>query len=71
MVQSVWRQVAGPAIAKVADPTAEREGVLSLVCTTAAWAQELDLMSAELIDRLNEALGAGLVVKLRCHTGQL
>ena len=49
---------AGPAIAAAARPTAERDGVLTVTCAAAVWAQELELMAGELIARLNAALGA-------------
>lgn len=68
-VQGIWEQAAGPAIAASARPTGEREGVLSVTCTAAVWAQELDLMADELIPRLNEALGEAAILQLRCRTG--
>jgi predicted nucleic acid-binding Zn ribbon protein len=68
-VQEVWEAVVGPAIAASARPTGERDGVLFLTCEAAVWAQELDLMAAELILRLNDALAGEHVRELRCRTG--
>jgi predicted nucleic acid-binding Zn ribbon protein len=68
-VQSVWEPCAGPAVAAAAAPTAEHGGVLTLTCSAAVWAQELDLMSADLIERLNGALGEPLIKAMRCRTG--
>jgi predicted nucleic acid-binding Zn ribbon protein len=68
-VQEVWESTAGPAIAASARPTAERDGVLTVTCAAAVWAQELDLMAGELIPRLNAALGAQRIRELRCRTG--
>jgi predicted nucleic acid-binding Zn ribbon protein len=68
-VQAVWEHAAGPAIASAARPTAERDGVLTIVCEAAVWAQELDLMSAQLIPRLNSSLGSEAIRELRCRTG--
>jgi len=68
-VQEVWERAAGPAIAAAARPTAERDGALTVTCTAAVWAQELELMAEELIARLNAALGADAVRRLRCRTG--
>jgi predicted nucleic acid-binding Zn ribbon protein len=65
-VQRVWPQVAGPAIAAEATPTAERGGTLTVTCRSAVWAQELDLMGPDLVGRLNAALGRESVVALRC-----
>ena len=67
-MQEVWEQAAGPAIAAAARPTAERDGVLTVSCEAAVWAQELDLMAGELIPRLNAALGAEAIRELRCRT---
>lgn len=55
-VQSVWVEAMGAGIAAAAEPVAEREGVVTVACRTAAWAHELDLLQGELVDRLNRAL---------------
>jgi predicted nucleic acid-binding Zn ribbon protein len=68
-VQEVWESAVGPAIAASARPTAERDGVLTVTCAAAVWAQELDLMADDLVPRLNAALGAEAIRELRCRTG--
>jgi predicted nucleic acid-binding Zn ribbon protein len=68
-VQEIWEGAAGPAIAAAASPTAERNGVLTVTCSAAVWAQELDLMAGELIPNLNAALGEQAIRELRCRTG--
>ncbi|HWX46035.1 MAG TPA: DciA family protein [Solirubrobacteraceae bacterium] len=68
-VHSCWELAVGPAIAVAAHPTAERDGVLTVRCEAAVWAQELELLAPELLGRLNDALGAELLHKLRCRTG--
>ncbi len=68
-VQQVWERATGSAIAAEARPTGERDGVLTVTCAAAVWAQELDLMAGELIARLNDALGAEHIRELRCRTG--
>jgi predicted nucleic acid-binding Zn ribbon protein len=68
-VQGVWAATAGDAIAAAARPTAERDGVLTVTCSAAVWAQELDLMASELIPRINAALGGQHIRELRCRTG--
>jgi predicted nucleic acid-binding Zn ribbon protein len=67
-VQEIWERTTGPAIATAACPIAERDGVLTVVCDAAVWAQELDLMACELIPRLNAALGGEAIRELRCRT---
>jgi predicted nucleic acid-binding Zn ribbon protein len=68
-VQGVWTQAAGEAVARACHPTSERDGVLTVTCSEAVWAQELDLIGSELSERLNEALGEPLVRRLRCRVG--
>ncbi len=67
-VQEVWERAVGPAIAACARPTAERNGVLTVICESAVWAQELDLMACGLIGSLNAALGAEALRELRCRS---
>jgi predicted nucleic acid-binding Zn ribbon protein len=68
-VQEVWEEAVGAAIAAEARPTAEREGVLTVLCAAAVWAQELNLMAEEVLTRLNAAMGAEQIRELRCRTG--
>jgi predicted nucleic acid-binding Zn ribbon protein len=68
-VQTVWARATGPAIAAVAAPVAEREGVLTVRCESSVWAHELEMLARELIDSLNRELGSETIVKLRCRTG--
>jgi predicted nucleic acid-binding Zn ribbon protein len=68
-VQEVWETAAGPAISAACRPVSERSGVLSVTCEAAVWAQELELMSVDLIDRVNRELGSDSIKKLRCRTG--
>ena len=55
-VQSAWSAAAGAGVAAEAEPVAERDGVVTVACRSATWAQELDLLGPELLGRLNEAL---------------
>jgi predicted nucleic acid-binding Zn ribbon protein len=68
-VQQAWPAAAGPAIASAARPVAEHEGVVTVSCEAAVWAQELELMEGALLERLNDALGESAVHALRCRTG--
>ncbi len=68
-VQTVWPQVVGEAIAAAAEPVSEREGVLTVACESATWAQELSLMETELLARLREQLGEGSPRSLKVLAG--
>ncbi len=65
-VQRVWAGAVGDSIAIEAVPTAERGGVVTVSCSAAVWAQELDLMAPAILERLNGMLGSGRVERLRC-----
>jgi predicted nucleic acid-binding Zn ribbon protein len=68
-VQRAWEQAAGPAVAGACRPTGERGGVLTVTCAEAVWAQELQLMGEDVVERLNEALGGPALKRLRCRIG--
>jgi predicted nucleic acid-binding Zn ribbon protein len=68
-VQTVWPQAVGEAIAAVAEPVAERDGVVTVRCESATWAQELTLMEPQLLERLRDQLGEGAPQGLRCSAG--
>ena len=55
-VQLVWDDAVGEKIARVAEPVAERGGRVTVECASAVWAQELDLMSEDILRRLAEAM---------------
>lgn len=66
-VQRVWGQAVGEVVAAQAEPTGERDGVLVVTCASAVWAQELDLMAPDLVQRLNGLLDGAPVRALRCQ----
>jgi len=71
-VQRHWPAVAGARVAAEAEPVRERDGVVTVACRSAVWANELDLLAADLVGRLNDALepvsGRRPVRRLRCVT---
>jgi predicted nucleic acid-binding Zn ribbon protein len=56
-VQAAWSGALGERLATAAQPVSERDGMLTVECVDAVWAQELDLMQATLLERLREELG--------------
>jgi predicted nucleic acid-binding Zn ribbon protein len=63
-VQRAWPQAAPP-FAAHGEPWAERDGEVLVACPEAVWAQELDLMSELVVERLNQALGRPAIRRLR------
>jgi predicted nucleic acid-binding Zn ribbon protein len=65
-VQAVWRDAVGEAIAREAQPVAERAGTVTVACGSSVWAQEIGLMAPALCEALNARLGGERVTGLRC-----
>ncbi|MGB7685379.1 MAG: DUF721 domain-containing protein [Solirubrobacterales bacterium] len=55
--QASWAEMVGEQLAAVATPVSERAGTLTIECADAVWAQELDLMQEQLLERLRAQLG--------------
>jgi predicted nucleic acid-binding Zn ribbon protein len=82
-VQSAWPQVAGDALARAASPVSERAGTVTVTCESGVWAQELELLAPDLVERLNARLdtplgegsgppaGPGRVERLRFVVGSV
>jgi predicted nucleic acid-binding Zn ribbon protein len=64
-VQKAWPAAAGPQLAAVATPVSERDGVVRVRCGSAVWAQQLDLLSPQVVDAINSELGRPAVTGLR------
>jgi predicted nucleic acid-binding Zn ribbon protein len=58
-VQAVWPEVAGPGLSASATPVSERDGVVTVACESAVWAQELELLGPDLLTRFGDALSSG------------
>jgi predicted nucleic acid-binding Zn ribbon protein len=70
-VQAAWSTALGERLAAVATPVSERAGTLTVDCADGVWAQELDLMQEQLLERLREELGnrAPRALKFRVARG--
>lgn len=56
-LQASWSAAVGERIAAIATPVSERDGEVTVSCADSVWAQELDLIQGELLERLRERLG--------------
>ena len=68
-VQTVWSELVGAAIAEAAEPVSERDGMLTIRCHSATWAEELRFMEGDLLKRLEERLGDGSPTSLKVLAG--
>jgi predicted nucleic acid-binding Zn ribbon protein len=55
-VQSAWPGAVGEAVAREASPVSERDGVVTVSCRSATWAQELDLLGAQILSQVRRNL---------------
>jgi predicted nucleic acid-binding Zn ribbon protein len=61
-----WNAIVGPQIARVTQAlSVNREGVLLVAVTNAAWMNELAMMEPELLRTINEKSGARKVARIR------
>ncbi|MCW2922050.1 MAG: hypothetical protein JWL76_1924 [Thermoleophilia bacterium] len=68
-VVATFHEVVGPDLARVATPTALRNGTLSIRCSSSAWAQTITMMELELVERLAPRLGRGTVTRIVARAG--
>jgi predicted nucleic acid-binding Zn ribbon protein len=64
-VQAAWEKAVGARIAAAARPVSERGSEVTVACTDSVWAQELDLMQEQLLQRLRDSLGERAPQSLR------
>ena len=68
-VQAGWSDSVGERVAAVTEPVSERAGTLVVDCSDPVWAEELDLMQEQLLERLRERLGDQAPQSLRFRVG--
>jgi predicted nucleic acid-binding Zn ribbon protein len=64
-LQAAWPGTVGERIAAVARPVSERGETVVVECADSVWAQELDLMQSQLLERLRTDLGESAPRALR------
>jgi predicted nucleic acid-binding Zn ribbon protein len=62
-VQSAWAGAVGEAVAREATPVSERSGVVTVACSSSAWAQELDLLAAQIVAKISPELPSGTALE--------
>jgi predicted nucleic acid-binding Zn ribbon protein len=70
--QASWSEAVGERVASVTTPVSERGGKLTIECVDGVWAQELDLMQEQLLERLRATLGdrAPTALRFRVDSGR-
>jgi predicted nucleic acid-binding Zn ribbon protein len=60
-----WAEIVGADLASHTKPEALRDGELTVLADSTAWATQLRLLAAQLVHRLNAELGTGTVLRVR------
>ena len=68
-VQGCWAEAVGELVSSEAQPVSERDGVVTVACKSSVWAQELELLGPDLLDKLNTSLRDAKVAQLRFKAG--
>lgn len=66
----VWPEVVGRTNARHSQAEAVRDGVLLVKAGSSAWAQELDLLKPQILERLNGRLGQQVIRDIHFSAGQ-
>ncbi len=60
-----WSEIVGETIAKNADPTEVKHGILTVKVSTPVWRQELQLQKKEILRKLNKKIGKNAIKGIR------
>ena len=70
-IWEVWDEAVGGKVASHAQPSAFRDGVLTVQVDSAPWLQQLNYLKKELISKVNEALAQELVKEIQLKGGMV
>ncbi|WP_353649403.1 DciA family protein [Nakamurella sp. A5-74] len=59
-----WAEIVGPGIADHCEPSQFVDRVVTVQCTSTAWAAQIRLMAPQVVRTINEALGHGTVTRV-------
>ena len=59
-----WSEVVGPVVADHAKPVSLRDGVLVVAVDDPGWATQLRYLGASVVERFNELVGEGAIVRI-------
>jgi predicted nucleic acid-binding Zn ribbon protein len=64
-----WRELVGDRLAARTQPHQLKGGCLTIKVASSAWLNELSFVRMELVQRINRALGSGLITSVRLLSG--
>lgn len=69
-IHSRWDEIVGVEVAELSRPVSIDDGVLRVRVSGAAWASHLRWAEPEIIDRLRDMVGAGVVTSMAISVGR-
>jgi predicted nucleic acid-binding Zn ribbon protein len=70
-LRNQWPAVVGASVAARSEPVKLAAGVLTIRAESGAWATELTLLAKQLLARMGDQLGAGVVRDVRVVVGHM
>ncbi len=70
-VFNVWNEAVGVRIARHSQPKGYKNGTLLIAVDSSTWMQQLTFLTDDIRRKVNQALGAPLVEKIRFQIGEL
>jgi hypothetical protein len=67
----VWEEVVGPRVARHTQPKRFQDRILWVVVDTTVWMQQLTFLEGKIREKLNQAIGAQPIEKIRFQIGEL
>lgn len=64
-VMGRWREIVGSEVAAHSEPVTYDDGVLTVKADSTAWATQLRLLSSTMLGRMEQLVGADVVIELR------
>jgi predicted nucleic acid-binding Zn ribbon protein len=70
-LQQIWPEIVGELAGAHCRPAGFKKGSLVIASESPAWTQELSLLGPQIQERLDSALGKGVITELRFKTAKL
>lgn len=70
-ILELWEDIVGAAIAKNAQPVAYQKRLLFVNVTSSVWIQQLQFLKGDILSRITEVSGEGMVDDIKFRIGSL
>jgi predicted nucleic acid-binding Zn ribbon protein len=70
-IRELWEEIVGAGIAKNAQPVAYQKKLLLVNVTSSVWIQQLQFLKGDILSRIKEVSGEGMVDDIKFRIGSL